>query len=198
MRAFPQASWQSLLARGLAMTVLGLASLVWPQAALISVASMMAILTLIFGGALLSLAFLAQGPGRTLLGLEAILALLVGGICLTAPETAWIAILALASLWSLHLGASSLWLAYQLSGPRRWEWALGLFGLGSTAVGLGLVLFPGVGIASLVVGFGVYLLVAGLVSLFAAFRLKGLEADLGEKVVYPGSNRVMWSFTLIR
>lgn len=169
-------NWWLFALRGVFAIVFGVVAFVWPEVTRLA-------LVLWFGAYLVLDAILALvigiGPLRgtrwwamIVTGLVGIVA---GVLVLIWPDTAALTLLYLVAIWAVAKGVLEIAAAIAFRREIENEWALGLTGLASIALGVLLVAFPQAGLVGLTWAIGAYSLVAGVAQLVLAFRLRSLR-----------------------
>lgn len=157
---------KALLWRGLLAIAIGIVSVVWPGITVGAFVILFAVFAFVSAGGDAARAFSSDraGPvaGYLLLSL---LSLGAGVIALLWPGITALALTYLVAFWALVIGIVEVALAFQRGGAagERAMWALG--GLVSIALGVVLVLRPGIGALSLATVFGLFCLIAGVSAL---------------------------------
>jgi uncharacterized membrane protein HdeD (DUF308 family) len=156
----------------------GVASLVRPDASLVVVAWLFAII-LVANGVLQFLAAFtepAAGPGRrALLGLIAALSVLAGVLCLRSPTPTLGAIAVLVGSWWVVSGVLALVAAVH-GGAAGGRARAAFLGVLSVAGGAGVLLQPRNSLRALAITVGVLLVVLGLVLVIDAVRTRSAAA----------------------
>jgi uncharacterized membrane protein HdeD (DUF308 family) len=171
-------NWWLFALRGLFAVVFGVVAFVWPEVTRLA-------LVLWFGAYLVLDALLALvigiGPLRgtrwwpmIVTGLVGIAA---GASILIWPDTAALALLYLVAIWAVAKGVLEIAAAIAFRREITNEWALGLTGVASIALGVLLVAFPQAGLVGLTWAIGGYSLVAGLAQIVLAFHLRSLHSQ---------------------
>ena len=108
-------------------------------------------------------------------------ALLVGGIAGVALGITATVLLYLIGAWAIITGVAEIMVAIRLRTVIEGEWMLVLAGVVSVAFGLVLFIAPGTGALAVVLWIGTYAIIAGILLLALAFRLRswGQERGLG-------------------
>jgi uncharacterized membrane protein HdeD (DUF308 family) len=166
--------WWAFLVRGLFAVVLGVLVYTWPTISL-------ATLTIVFGiYALADGTFLvvkaagnwAALDDRWLLLFEGLLGIGIGAILFFAPGVTAIALLFYIATWSLATGfleiAGAIRLRKEINGEVWWI----LSGIASIVFAVFLLIFPGVGILSLLWLLGVYAIVFGILLIALGIRIR--------------------------
>jgi uncharacterized membrane protein HdeD (DUF308 family) len=167
-------NWWALALRGIAGILLGLLAFTMPEitiTALVTVFGLYAIFDGVFAiiAALRGVKehdrwgwMLVEGIASVIAGLTALFMPLLGALVLT-----WIV-----ALWALVTGALEIGAAIRLRKMIEGEWMLLLAGVLSLVLGFLILARPGVGLTVIVTWIGAYALVAGVVTLVLAFRVR--------------------------
>ena len=179
----PKRNWGWFLARGLLLIVLGVLSLLWPGPALVAFATVFAAFCLVDG--VMAVASGVRGArdkrerwwGLVLSGMAGIV---VGTLFVLFPLlstfTFALTTVILIAAWAVITGVFEVSAALRLRKEIEGEWLLGLSGVLSVLLGLGLtamaVLTPGISALSVAWMIGAYALIAGIALTVLAFRLR--------------------------
>jgi uncharacterized membrane protein HdeD (DUF308 family) len=166
-------SWWSLAIRGLAGIVFGIACFAFTgEAGLFLVLLLAAYLLLdgvfaTIGGAIVrSWWLLAEG----------VLGIVAGILALFFPTITALALVLLVAAWAVLTGIAELGAALLLRRVIANEWLLGVAGIVSLALGVGLALNPFAGLVTIVWLIGGYAFVFGVLCLALAIRLRGAKS----------------------
>jgi uncharacterized membrane protein HdeD (DUF308 family) len=166
--------WWVLLLRGLAGIIFGVLTFIWP-------ATSLAALVLLFGAYAFADGVFALINGIRerrandywwVLLLHGILGIAAGVVTFLWPGITALALLYIIAAWALVIGALEIAAAIRLRKVIEGEWLLALAGLASVVLGVLLFLFPGPGALAMVIWIGAYALVAGVLLVVLAFRLR--------------------------
>jgi uncharacterized membrane protein HdeD (DUF308 family) len=171
--------WWAFVARGLFAIALGVLTYVWPTISLTA-------LIIVFGAYALADGFFlvvkaignwAALDDRWLLLFEGLLGIGIGAITLLAPGVTAIALLFYIAGWSLSTGflevAGAIRLRKEIKGEAWWI----LSGIASIVFAILLMVFPGVGILSLLWLLGVYAIIFGLILIALGLRIRAHRPD---------------------
>jgi uncharacterized membrane protein HdeD (DUF308 family) len=175
--------WWALAIRGVIAILFGLAALLRPDIALAALILLFGAYALVDGVFAIVGVFRGtrSGTPRWLLLVEGVAGILAGIIAFVNPGLTAIALLYLVAAWAIITGIAEIATAIRLRQEMTGEWALILGGILSVIFGLLLAVLPGVGILSLIWLIGIYAVVFGVLMLIAAFRVRGLENQRGER-----------------
>jgi len=151
--------WWVLVLRGVAALAFGIAAVVWPGLALLT-------LIYLFGAYALVDGVFALGMGLTrlmdhrshawTLALEGLVGILIGLIAFATPGITALALLFLIAAWALITGIAEVALAILLRERIQGEWALILTGAISILFALALIAFPRTGALAVVWTIGLF------------------------------------------
>jgi uncharacterized membrane protein HdeD (DUF308 family) len=171
-------NWWALALRGVVGIVTGALILAFPGPAL-------AALVLVFGAyALVDGLFSVVAALRTARGDRSWWALLLGGLAgaltglaaLLVPALTALVLLYVIAAWAMLTGALEIAAAIRLRDHIRGEWLLGLSGVLSILFGVLIVIAPVAGALAVALLIGSYALVAGIVILALALRLRSARS----------------------
>lgn len=175
--------WRSTLALGVATVGLGIILSVWPGATLKVLAVVIAIQLLVTGVASIVAAVLsraADSTTRVLAALSGILGVIVGLVCLRAPQQTVMLIGLVLGLWWVFKGLAEIVRAIAptetaSSASRGMTFAIGLV---TSAAGAYILLNPHVTLTVLLVLVSVWLFAFGFMTIMAAFIERADERQL--------------------
>jgi uncharacterized membrane protein HdeD (DUF308 family) len=167
--------WGLVLTYGLLTFGIGLVLALWPGETLTVLAVLLAIELVLMGSVRMLLAMASASldrPGRWLMGLTGVLAVVIGVLCLTNPVQTLKAIGILIGIFWIVAGLVDLLgaLLPGTPGVRVWEIVKGVVSLGA---GIFLVANPKVSLGFLVLVSCIWLLGYGFVVIVEALRLRG-------------------------
>jgi len=166
-------NWWVVLVRGLAGIIFGVLTFIWPELSFAALVLLFGAYAFADGVLALITALRQRGNDRWwLLVLHGILGMAVGVVTLLWPGITALALLYLIAAWALLTGALEIAAAIRLRKVITGEWLLVIAGIAAVALGVLLVLFPGPGALALVIWIGAYALVAGVLLVMLAFRLR--------------------------
>ena len=167
-------NWWALALRGIAGIVLGLLAFSWPGVTIAALVTLFGLYALVDGvfAIVASLRgirehdrwgwMLVEGIAGVIAGLTALFMPLLGAIVLT-----WII-----AFWAIVTGALEIGAAVRLRKIIEGEWMLMLVGVLSLILGFVILARPGVGLAVIATWIGAYALIAGVMTLVLAFRVR--------------------------
>jgi uncharacterized membrane protein HdeD (DUF308 family) len=180
-------NWWAVSLRGLAGILFGIITFVSPAISL-------AALVLLFGAYAFADGVLAivsavrrRGTDRWwLLLLEGIVGIAAGVLTWLWPGITALALLYVIAAWALVTGAFEVAAAIRLRKVISREWLLALSGLVSIALGVLLILAPGPGALALVIWIGAYAFVFGALLFALGLRLKSMGSPRHRGQPAPG------------
>src|SRR3954453_718141 len=173
----PRRLWMIPATAGLLMFVCGLVVLLVPRDSLLTVAVLVGVFLIVVGLLRLAAAFALPEPdsGRLMPALVALLTIAAGIVVIARPGGTALGVAIVLGGWLIATGLIDLVRAW-LSGERRGRTAL--LALIDLAVGILLVAWPDIALATVVVIAGIYLLWGGLLQLLVGLSLRRLERRL--------------------
>jgi len=120
----------------------------------------------------LSLAFRPVTEHKGLHVTEGIIGLAAGLVALLFPLTTGIALLYIIAAWAILAGVTRILLALHLHESPAREWMIGLSGGIAVLFGVIIFIFPQVGALAVALWIGIYAIVAGIIFLGLAFRMR--------------------------
>jgi uncharacterized membrane protein HdeD (DUF308 family) len=174
--------WWTLLFRGIAAMLFGLAALFWPGLTLFTLIVFFGAYTFVDGVFAIVTGIRGSGGRRWLLLADGVLGVLVGFIAFFSPGVTALVLLYVIAVWAVLTGVLKVVMAIWLRREIDNEWTMALSGVLWVLLGVVLAVLPGVGLLSLSWLIGVFALGAGLTFLVLAFRVRGQAAPAGERV----------------
>ena len=167
-------NWWALLIRGLAAVIFGVLAFAWPGVtgwALVILFGAYAFVDGIF--ALVSAIRAAEAHERWIaFAIEGIVGLVIAAIVVFRPGIAGLALYFTIAVWAVLTGIFELVAAFQLRSLVPNEWLLILGGVLSVVFGALLIVFPMVGILTVIYLIGFYAIFFGITMIAFSFRLK--------------------------
>ena len=169
-------NWWTLLLRGIAAVLFGLAALFWPGLTLY-------VLVVFFGayalvdGIFAIVAGIRSSGRRWLLLAEGTLSIFAGLVALFWPGLSALVLLYVISFWAILTGLLRVFMAISLRRELENEWLMILSGVLTVVFGVILGALPGVGLLSLVWLVGIYALIFGVVLIVFSFVVRGQRAS---------------------
>jgi uncharacterized membrane protein HdeD (DUF308 family) len=170
-------NWWGLLLRGILAILFGVMAFAMPGITLVSLAMLYGAYALIDG--VLAMWF-GVGSRTWALVLFGLLGIAAGIFTLYLPWGTAIALLYMIGAYAIVRGIFEIVTAIQLRHEITNEWSMGLAGLVSVLVGLMFIARPGAGALALVWLIGAYAILAGVLLIKLALRVRGLPERLGK------------------
>jgi uncharacterized membrane protein HdeD (DUF308 family) len=171
--------WWAFIVRGLFAVVLGVLVYAWPTVSLATLIIVFGIYALADGTFLVVKAAgnWAALDDRWLLLLEGLVGLGIGAVAFFAPAVTATSLLYYIAAWSLATGFLEIVGAIRLRKEIKGEVWWILSGIASIAFAVFLLIFPGVGILSLLWLLGVYAIVFGILLIALGIRIRMHQPD---------------------
>jgi uncharacterized membrane protein HdeD (DUF308 family) len=178
MRDRISTNWWLFLARGILALVLGILVPFFPIAAILTIAVLFGVYALLDGSlALVSAARMSRDDGRWIwLIAEGIVGVAAGAYVLLAPGIAILALVWLVGIWAVITGILALGSAFTIRRHMAHEifWLLGA--IVSIVFGFAVFFAPAIGAWMLIYFLSIYAIVAGIVSITFALRLRNAQS----------------------
>ena len=175
------ANWWLILIRGLLAVAFGIACLVFPIAALWVIAVLFGAYALVDGVVAFAAATRLRHSDERWgwLLVEGILGVIAGLLALIYPWSAAFALALLLGAWAIVTGILAIMTAFTARRhiPNEWLWVL--TGIISVIFGIAVLWSPTYGLFALVWIVSFYAILAGIVLIGLAFRLRGLHRRAG-------------------
>jgi uncharacterized membrane protein HdeD (DUF308 family) len=166
-------NWWLLLLRGIAAVVFGILAFAWPGLTLLTLILLYGAYALADGVIALIAAITGNAPaGRWWLAIAGILGVAVGAFTFMLPGMTALILLFTMAGWAVAIGVLQIIGAIRLRKEIDNEWLLILSGAVSVLFGLAVMLHPGAGALALVWVIGTYAIIAGVLYIGLALRLK--------------------------
>jgi uncharacterized membrane protein HdeD (DUF308 family) len=169
--------WTSFAIRGIAAIVLGVIALLQPGIALGALILVFGAYAIVDGAFAIVAGWRAPGSTNWYLIVLGVLGLIVGVFAFISPGLTALALLTLIGIWAVITGVAEIVAAWRLRQVIENELMLGLSGLISVIFGAYVLLFPGSGALAVIWLIGIYAIVAGLLLLAVAWRLRSHEGS---------------------
>lgn len=171
-------SWWLLLLRGIASILFGVGAFVWPGLTVLA-------LTLLYGAFAMADGILSLGVALTGRGSKAmptwwlvligLLGIAAGLVAFLWPGLTAFALVIMIGAWAVTIGVLEIIGAIRLRHEIEDEWLLIAAGILSVLFGLALLLKPGAGALALVWAIGAFAVLAGILLVAFALRLKSIH-----------------------
>jgi uncharacterized membrane protein HdeD (DUF308 family) len=166
-------NWWLLLLRGIAAVVFGVLAFAWPGLTILTLILLYGAFALTDGVIAIIAAITGAAPaGRWWLAIVGILGIAVGAFTFMLPGMTVLILLFTIAGWAVAIGVLQIIGAIRLRKEIDNEWLLILSGAVSVLFGLAVMLRPGAGALALVWVIGTYAIIAGVLYIGLAFRLK--------------------------
>lgn len=179
MEMGPARMWWAMALRGALAVVFGILAFLWPGLFWLAVVITFAAFAFTDGAfAIVAAVRGERGAGpRWLLVLDGIVGLAAGTLAILWPSITELVLLWMIAAWSIVGGALTIAAAIQFRKEIRGEWILGLSGVLSIVLGVGLAVFPGPGLVAVAWWVGANAIVLGVVQMALGFRLRRLARE---------------------
>jgi uncharacterized membrane protein HdeD (DUF308 family) len=162
-----------LLLRGIAAILFGVLAFSWPGLTLLTLILLYGAFAVIDGAIAITAALRGgESTGRGWLAIVGLLGIAVGAFTFMLPGMTALILLFTIAGWAIATGMLQVIGAVRLRKEIDNEWLLILSGLVSVLFGLGILLYPGAGALALAWVIGTYAVIAGVIYIGLAFRLK--------------------------
>lgn len=163
--------------RGVLAVIFGILAFIWPGLTAVALVFMFAAYAILDGILTIASAIRTrEANDRWWLGLlEGVVSIAAGVIAFLFPTLAAVTLLFVIAIWAIITGLLELAAAIRLRREIENEWALGLTGVVSIALGVIMIINPGAGLIGLVWAIGGYAILFGLLMIVLAFRLGRLD-----------------------
>jgi uncharacterized membrane protein HdeD (DUF308 family) len=180
MLALTPTRWWLVALRGIAAILFGLLALAMPGLTL-------TFLVLLFGayalvdGIVAVVAGIAGGLGHArgwLTLLIGLVGIVVGILTFAQPGITALALLSLIAAWAIVTGVIEIVLAFGMGGGVGQELGLALRGILTALFGVYIIVFPGAGALAIAWLIGIYAIIAGVLVLIHAFRVRSMTTTM--------------------
>lgn len=166
-------NWWLLLLRGIAAIVFGALALAWPGLTLLTLILLYGAFVLTDGVIAIFAAISGGAPvARWWLALVGLLGIAAGILTFMWPGMTALVLLFIMAGWAIAIGVAQIIGAIRLRKEIDNEWFLILSGVISVLFGITIMFNPGGGALALVWVIGIYAIIAGVLYISLAFRLK--------------------------
>lgn len=174
-------NWWLLALRGVAAIVFGILAFIWPGITLLALVLLFGAYAFANGILSFSIAF-KKGRGRPHRGsliFGGIVSIITALITFFVPGITALGLVLLIAAWAIANGVSEIAAAIRLRKVISNEWLLALAGVLSIALGIVLLIVPGVGALALVLWIGAWMIAIGVLLMVLAFRVRNLAHTFG-------------------
>ena len=167
-------NWWALALRGVLGILLGVVALMRPGMTLAAIVLLVGAYMFVDGvvAILASLRGMRTGDRWGWMLVEGIIGIAAGIVVFRTPVAAAVVLVWLVAFWAILHGAAEIGAGIRLRKIIEKEWLLILAGVLSVALGIFVLMRPGIGLLLLVTWVGVYALFAGIVTLMLAFKVR--------------------------
>lgn len=177
-------NWWMFLVRGIVAILLGLIFLFAPGIGLTLLVGAVAAYFLVDG--LFNIVYALQHRGQPrwwanlLEGIIGVLAAI--GTFILGPLESGVLLIYVIGVWAIITGVTSILFAIEIRRQIDNEWMIIAGGLLSILFGVLLILFPGTGLFAVLSIIGAYAIIAGILLIVFAFRVRGMGSGAGTQV----------------
>ena len=165
-------NWWLFVVLGVICVVVGILAMVWPDITLLTLGIFAGIFLMIAAVMEIIDAIFGDPGGRALSALLGVITLIAGLICFRRPGESLLAIVIVIGIYLIAEGVFRIVRALGSEG-RRW-WGVGIGAL-DTVVGIVILSWPELGLATLAIFFAISMLVRGIVTIVIGFKLRTLR-----------------------
>jgi uncharacterized membrane protein HdeD (DUF308 family) len=171
-------NWWLMLLRGIVAIIFGVLAFIWPGVTLLTLVLFYGAYALVDGA--LAIGAAVAGPGtagpRWWLAVVGVLGVAAGLLTFLWPGITAFVLLYFIAGWAIATGVFEIVGAIRLRKEIDNEWMLILSGVLSILFGVILIISPGAGALALIWVIGTYAILAGIIYIILAFRLREHEA----------------------
>jgi uncharacterized membrane protein HdeD (DUF308 family) len=167
-------NWWMFVLLGLICVVTGIVAIVWPDITLLALGLIFGIYLMI--AAIIEIIEAIFGPpgGRALSAILGVIALIAGLICIRRPGESLLAIVIAVGIYLVASGVLRVVLAFGLPDDRTWPIVLGLI---DAIIGIVILAWPKLGLATLAVVFALSMLFRGIFAIVIGVKLRALRHE---------------------
>ncbi|SET45486.1 Uncharacterized membrane protein HdeD, DUF308 family [Nonomuraea wenchangensis] len=168
--------WWALALRGVLALIFGILAVAWPGITLLVLAVVFGAYALV-DGILAGVAATRAAKGRRApLILLAVAGVVFGILCLLWPGVTVLVITLLIGIWAVVTGVAEIMTAIRMRREIQGEWLHVLGGALSVLFGVLVLAWPAAGALTVALIIGIYAILAGIVLIVLAFRMRRLRA----------------------
>jgi uncharacterized membrane protein HdeD (DUF308 family) len=168
-------NWWAFALRGVVAIALGILAFVEPNATLVALIAVFAAYALLDGVLAIAAGVSVEGGPRWMFIVGGVLGIALGLLTIGRPDVTAVALVIVIGVWAIAPGVSEAVAAYQFRAVLENEWLLVLSGVVSFGFGVLLIVAPGAGIYAVLALIGYYALLAGIIYLGVAYRLRSVH-----------------------
>ena len=177
-------NWWALTIRGVAAVLFGILAFVMPAATLASLVLIFGIYAFVDGVFTLVAAIRGHGDlPRWAMVLEGLVSLAAGALTFMWPGITMLVLVYLIAGWALVTGVLEIAAAIALRKEITHEWLLALSGIASLAFAALLIAMPVIGALAMVLWIGAYAIVFGAILIGLSLRLRRVQRMVDEPMV---------------
>ena len=183
--------WRWMAVRGVVAVLFGVATLAWPDITLVSLVLLWGAYALVDGLFTLGAALFGDIPkNRGWWGLCGLVGIAAGIVTFVWPSITALGLLYVIAFWALTVGIIQVVTAIRMRKEITDEWALGIAGILSVALGVFLLVNPGAGALAITWAIGLYALFFGTMEFILAWEVRRethRTASTGQLGTQPGT-----------
>jgi uncharacterized membrane protein HdeD (DUF308 family) len=167
-------NWVSLLLKGIIAIVFGIILLAWPRDTIKALLIIFGIFALLIG-ILFAIAFFVELSRKEKWGLSlgvALVSIFLGFLCMFRTEVSAVVFLFLLAAWLLASGAIQMAMGTGMDPQIKYRWLLIVEGILSIVVALCMMLFTTPTLKLLILFFGLYIIVMGIIDVTISFMVR--------------------------
>jgi uncharacterized membrane protein HdeD (DUF308 family) len=164
--------WWIWAIRGVLAILFGVLAFAVPSVTFALLVILFGIWAVVDGITHLSLAFHAGTEHKGLHVTEGVIGLAAGLVAFFFPLTTGVALLYIVAAWAVLSGVTRILLALHLNDSPTREWMVGLSGALALLFGIVIFIYPIAGIVAVAVWIGIYAIIAGVIFLGLAVRMR--------------------------
>lgn len=168
-------NWWAFALRGVVAITIGIVAFVEPSATLVALIAVFAAYAILDGVLAIAAGVSLEGGPRWMFIVGGFLGIALGLLTIERPDVTAVALVVLIGVWAIATGVSEAVAAYQFRAVLENEWLLVLSGAVSFGFGLLLIVAPEAGIYAVLALIGYYALLAGIIYLGLAYRLRSVH-----------------------
>ena len=178
------AAWWVLLLRGLLAIAFGVLTWVQPGISLAALVLLFGVYAIADGVLGVWTAFSGRKDNAHwwVILLWGLVSVAIGVFTFVAPGVTAMALLYYIAIWAIIIGVLQIVAAIRLRAEIQGEWLLGLAGLAALAFGVFLFVRPGAGALTVLWFIASYAVLAGVLLVFLAFRMRRLRSTIGQRI----------------
>jgi uncharacterized membrane protein HdeD (DUF308 family) len=171
-------NWWALLIRGIAAVIFGLLAIFWPGITAFALIILFGAYAFVDGVFALVSAFRAAQAHERWIAfvIEGIVGIVIAAFVVFYPGLAGLSIYFAIAIWAILTGILELVAAFQLRAMVPNEWMLILGGILSVVFGVLLIIYPIIGILTVIYLIGFYAILFGILMIAFSFRLRAHAA----------------------